>query len=82
MSFLNLRKKSYFVLSQSLVFESVEQYKDKLEVIKESFLGQKIKPIAEEKLNEEFLGEEPKSSHNLEPQMQAYIQAVKKTIKK
>lgn len=79
------QKEKLSVLAESLVFSSVDEFKSKLEVIKESYSGSKIQPRAEETLNEEFV-EDDKSSEKgpstSDPMMQAYLQAVKKTVKK
>lgn len=79
------QKEKLSVLAESLVFSSVDEFKSKLEVIKESYSGSKIQPRAEETLNEEFV-EDDKSSEKgpstNDPLMQAYLQAVKKTVKK
>jgi hypothetical protein len=79
------QKEKLATLSESLVFSSISEYKSKLEVIKESLThGSKIQSKAEQSLNEEFV-DDAKASERVvvdDPEMQAYITAVRKAIKK
>ena len=80
------QKEKLATLSESLVFSSIFEFKSKLEVIKESLTnGSKIQSKAEQSLNEEFVDDAKVSSARVDvddPEMQAYITAVKKAIKK
>ena len=72
-------------LAESLVFSSVDEYQSKLEVIKETFLAgsKKLSMASTEKaLNEEFDGENTSNEVSNDPQMETYLNAVKKTIKR
>lgn len=81
------QKERLAALAESLVFSSVDEYKSKLEVIKETFTGASKKVLTatpEQSLNEEFVSE--RSSKEVDSivneQMEAYLNAVKKTIKR
>lgn len=79
------QKERLAALSESFVFSSVDEYKSKLEVIKETFLAgsKKLSMVSTEKaLNEEFDGENTSVEVNNDPQMEVYLSAVKKTIKR
>lgn len=70
-------------LAEGITFTSIDEYRTKLETIKESYVNVKKAGEAEEQLNEEYEGQESNDDVlNVDAQMAAYMQAVTRSIKK
>jgi hypothetical protein len=75
------QKDKLLTLAENIEFDSVDEFKSKIEIIKESFIGTKTSD-AEEVLNEEYTGEDSVITPVLDPAMQSYLAAVSRTFRK
>lgn len=77
------QKEKLLGLAEGISFSSIDEYRSKLETIKESYVSTKKAAVeAEEQLNEEYEGEDESSEVVVDDQMRAYIDAVSRSIKK
>lgn len=75
------QKDKLLTLSESIEFETADEFRSKMEIIKESFKGTKT-ANAEEVLNEEYNGDDSVKPVAVDPAMASYLAAVSKTNRK
>lgn len=69
------------VLAESIDADSIDEFKRKLSVIKESYLTAKKTTNVEQQLNEEVEVVEEPVAKNVDPSMAQYLQAISRTVK-
>lgn len=81
---LALTQKEKFVkMAEGIEFDGdVEVFEEKLKVIKESYFGNNEKRTESNILEESFEGEIETGAKNIDPNVDRYVQAIAKTIKK
>lgn len=76
------QKDKFYNLTESLEYSSADHFKKKAEYILETFKTNSTQSDTEEMLNEEIELQEDVVKTQVDPDMSAYINAVKRTIKK